>query len=91
LGVGIIMVAFGAVLEPFSRTALLDGFNQAMNEAFWGSAPLSTLEKSYQQWIYGVLGATMAGWGIFFLFIVRYPFAKKELWARNCLCLGLFI
>jgi len=43
------MVAFGAVLEPFSGTALLDGFNQAMNEAFWGSAPLSTLEKSYQQ------------------------------------------
>ncbi len=36
-----------------------------------------------------MLGATMAGWGVTLVFIVYYPFTKKERWARNSIALGL--
>ncbi|MGB6067906.1 MAG: hypothetical protein WBG50_24125, partial [Desulfomonilaceae bacterium] len=47
--------------------------------------------KEFQQWVYGVWGATIAGWGAFMAFIAYYPFAQKERWAWNCIVTGLAI
>ena len=38
--------------------------------------------------MYGVLGATLAGWGVFVAFIAHYSFKKKEKWAWNCILAG---
>ncbi len=45
----------------------------------------------FQHWIYGVWGATIAGWGVFLTFISYFPFRNKEKWAWNCLSLGLLV
>ena len=31
----------------------------------------------------------MVGWGIFLAYMVRYPLAKKERWARDCIAIGV--
>lgn len=36
-----------------------------------------------------MLGATMAGWGITLVYIVLYPFAKREKWSWNAVAAGL--
>jgi hypothetical protein len=87
--VGIVIVVFGIIMAFLSGTALFDLFNRQIDPAFWGNGTSLESIKSFQQWIYGVWGATIAGWGIFVTFIAHYPFRNKEKWAWNCLVVGL--
>ncbi len=89
LVVGLVITVFGIVMALTSGTPLFDLFNRQIDPAFWGVDPLLENTKQFQQWIYGVWGATIAGWGIFVTFIARYPFAKKERWAWDCIVIGL--
>ena len=89
LAVGIAIAGFGILMAVLSGTPLFDLFNRQIDPAFWGADALGDSAKRFHQWIYGVWGATVAGWGIFVTFIARYPFAKKERWAWNCMVLGL--
>lgn len=89
LVVGLVIAVFGIVMALTSGTPLFDVFNRQIDPAFWGADPLLENTKRFQQWIYGVWGATIAGWGVFVTFIARTPFAKKERWAWNCIVLGL--
>jgi hypothetical protein len=88
-GVGIAIAVFGVLITLTSGTALFNLFNQQINPAFWGSNPVEASASVFQQWVYGILGATLAGWGIFVIFIAQYPFLKKEKWSWNCLVAGL--
>ena len=38
-----------------------------------------------------MLGATVAGWGVFMAFIAHYPFRRRERWAWWCLVTGLLV
>ena len=86
----LVIVAFGLALALFNQTAPFDWlFNDRVNRAFWSSPDVPAAAASFQQWIYGVLGATVAGWGVVIAFIARDPFARRERWAWNGLALSL--
>jgi hypothetical protein len=88
--VSLVIVAFGLVLAAFNQTAIFDiVFNDRVNPAFWQSAKVGPSVVGFQQWIYGVLGATVAGWGIVMAFIAHGPFVRKEKWAWQALAAGL--
>ncbi len=89
--VGLIITVFGIAMALLSGTPLFDLFNLQIDPAFWGMNAVDNPVKQFQQWIYGVWGATIAGWGIFATYIARYPFKKKEKWAWNCIVLGLVV
>ena len=89
LVVGIVIAVFGTLMALLSGTPLFDLFNQQIDPAFWGANAVGENAKIFQQWIYGVWGATIAGWGIFVTFIARYPFREKERWASDCLIAGM--
>jgi hypothetical protein len=72
-----------------SGTPLFDLFNQQIDPAFWRANTPGEGTKLFQQWVYGVWGATIAGWGVFITFIARYPFGAKEKWSWNCLAAGM--
>jgi hypothetical protein len=91
LGVGIVITVFGTVMALVSGTPLFDLFNRQIDPAFWGTNAVGNATKQFQQWIYGVWGATIAGWGISVIYIARYPFQNKERWSWNCLVFGLLI
>ena len=88
--VGWLLVVFGLLLAFLNQTQLFDvAFNRQINSVFWtDEIPAASIEL-FQAWIYGVLGATLSGWGIFIVFLVRYPFRKRERWARNCIIAGI--
>ena len=89
---GVVMVVFGLALAFFNHTALFDWlFNKQINPVFWNSPAVPDLARDFQRWAYGVLGATVAGWGVFIAFLARYPFAKRERWAWNCIAAGLLV
>ncbi|GBE57691.1 hypothetical protein BMS3Abin01_00612 [bacterium BMS3Abin01] len=90
LAVGIYLVAFGLVLAFFNQSRLMDViFNQQIDPVFWGGNSIPENAADFQAWIYGVLGATVAGWGVFLAFLAHYPFRAREKWAWNCIAIGI--
>lgn len=86
---GLLIAAFGVLLALFSETPAFSIFHQQIDPAFF-RAPDAEI-RNFQQWIYGLLGATMAGWGVFMAFIAHYPFQKKEKWAWVCIAMGVLL
>ena len=89
--VGLGIAVFGILMAFLSGTPIFDLFNRQIDPAFWGTEASLESIKPFQQWIYGIWGATIAGWGVFVTFIAYYPFRNKEKWAWNCLVLGLLV
>jgi hypothetical protein len=89
--VGVLISVFGVLMALLSGTPIFDLFNRQIDPAFWGNNPVEANARTFQQWLYGVWGATIAGWGIFLAFIAHYPFRHKERWAWNCLVAGLTV
>lgn len=89
--VGVTISVFGVLMAFLSGTSLFDLFNRQIDPAFWNSGTPDVLARQFQQWIYGVWGATIAGWGIFLSYLARYPFKRKERWSWNCLVFGLLV
>lgn len=89
--VSLVIVLFGAMMALFSGTKLFGVFDRQINPAFWNTENVDNSVRQFQKWIYGVTGASMAGWGLFMAFIVHYPFKKKERWSSNCFISGLLL
>ncbi|MBN1452834.1 MAG: hypothetical protein JW963_17585 [Anaerolineales bacterium] len=85
----LIVTVFGMGMALLNRTSLFAVFDGQVDPVFWGASPLPAGVDRFQGWIYGVLGATMAGWGVFLAFIAQVPFRNRERWAWNALLLGL--
>ena len=89
LVVSVVIVVFGLMMAFFNGTVLFQIFDRLINPVFWSAGELPEGVNEFQRFVYGVLGATMAGWGIFITFMAQYPFKSKERWAWNCIALGL--
>lgn len=90
--VGIYLAVFGLVLAFFNQTYVMNFvFNNQINSVFWSSNEIPESAFPFQSWIYGVLGATVSGWGIFIAFLAYYPFKAREKWAWNCIATGIAI
>ena len=78
----LIVIVFGLCMALLNRTPLFDVFDKQVNPVFWGRGLLLPPGVgAFQGWSYGVLGATMAGWGVFLAFVTCYPFRNRERWA----------
>ncbi len=89
--VSVFISIFGVLMAFLNGMPIFELFNRQIDPAFWGTNPVEANAGAFQQWVYGVWGATIAGWGIFFAFIAHYPFRHKEKWAWNCLAAGLMV
>ncbi len=90
-GFGLIIVIFGLALAFFSGSPLFSVFNQNIDPIFWGKTPPPPAYYSFRAWVYAVLGATMAGWGVCVAFMARYPFQRRETWAWNALAAAVLL
>ncbi len=85
----VIIIVFGIFMALFNRTALFIAlFDNQINPVFWGGNSLSPNAEQFLSFIYGVLGSTMAGWGITLAFVIHHPFRNRESWAWNALVLA---
>jgi hypothetical protein len=91
MAVSILLIFFGVFMAIFNPTPFFDLFNSQIDPVFWGESPLPPSTASFQAWVYGVLGATVAGWGICMAFIVYYPYRRRERWAWWALTVGIAV
>jgi hypothetical protein len=89
LTVSILIVIFGLVLAVASGTSLIDPLNRMVDPVFWGSQTVPPQAAAFRGWTYAVMGAVMAGWGVFLASVAGIPFRRRERWARNCMVLGI--
>ena len=89
--VSLLIFVFGLAMVFLGGTAYFSFFSNYINSVFWDTVEVADSLKEFQQWIYGVLGATMAGWGIMLLFISHYSFRKREKWSWNCITIAIAI
>lgn len=88
----LLVVIFGLALAFLNQTPLFDFlFNSQINPQFWRTRYPGADIVQFQRWIYGVLGATMAGWGVFLAFVAHVPFRRQERWAWTCMTVGLLL
>jgi hypothetical protein len=87
----VVIAMLGVALALWGGTPLFDWMNNLINPIFWGTQLPGVEASAFRQWMYAVLGAVMAGWGIFLAFIARYPFARRERWAWDCTIIGLLV
>jgi hypothetical protein len=87
--ISLLIVGFGLVLAALSGTSALDPIHRLVDPVFWGSQQVPSPAAAFRGWAYAVMGATMAGWGVFLAFVARYPFRRRERWAWNCFVLGI--
>jgi hypothetical protein len=77
------------LLALFPQSQLIDFvFNNQIDPVFDLDGDVSDTMRSFQAWIYGVLGSVISGWGILLAFIVRYPFKARQKWAWTCITAG---
>jgi tetrahydromethanopterin S-methyltransferase subunit D len=89
LVVGVFVIIFGVFIALLNGTALFDTlFNKPINAVFWDDGPDDSTQD-FQGWVYGILGATVAGWGVGLAFIAFYPFKRREPWAWNGLVVSM--
>ena len=91
LSVAVLISALGVMMAFSSGTSVFEIIDRQVNPAFWIDKPMDDSTRRFQQWVYGVWGATIAGWGIVLTYLVRYPFTKKERWAWKSLVLGVMV
>ena len=91
LVVGVLITIFGLILAFFNPSPYFDLLNDQINPVFWGAGPVPEGSQNFQSWVYGVLGATVTGWGIFLTHLAYYPFRKQERWAWNAIASGMIV
>ena len=89
LTLSIVIILFGSFIALLNTTSLFAPFGDEFDKAFFASGGITDPERQFQQWTYGVVGATMVGWGIFMLFIIRYAFPERKRWAWSCFLTGI--
>ena len=84
------VVLLGIVLAVGYKTSFFNFlFNNQIDPVFWRESLKNTEASMFQQFAYGVLGATCIGWGILMYIIVKYAFAKQQKWAWYALLFSI--
>jgi hypothetical protein len=60
-------------------------------QAIWGVPTVPESSLVFHDWIYGVLGATLASWAVAMAIVTQYPFKNKEAWAWWCILVSLLV
>jgi hypothetical protein len=89
-GVSLVLIVIGLFIALLNQTALFAAiFNRQVDPVFWDATPLDPATVAFQGWIYGVLGATVAGWGACLAVIAHEPFKARQPWAWKAVAWGL--
>lgn len=88
--VGWYLVVFGIAFALFNQSPLFDAlFNRHIDPIFWSEAQMPDAARQSQAWVYGVLGSTVAGWGVLVAFVARSAFRSRQRWSWTAFAVGI--
>ncbi|MBF9252196.1 hypothetical protein I2I11_02715 [Pontibacter sp. 172403-2] len=81
----VLFALFGVAFAVYGDNPLFRPYNQALARLFWHSSQIPAEIVPFRAFIWGPLGGTIACSYILLAYIARYPFRRKERWARNAI------
>lgn len=86
-----LLISFGLALAFLNGTPLLAPILRPIDGAFWRTDAITPAIRSFQHWVYGVLGAMLVGWGSPLGFVIVAAFRTRQSWVRNALAASLLL
>lgn len=84
------VAACGLLLAFFPGHAAVQVLvNARIDPAFFSGRPPPAALERYREWVFGVLGASLMGWGALMVWVVFEPFRAREIWAWRALAYSL--
>lgn len=81
IAVTTVLAALGVGLALANGTGLFGWLHHGINGAFWRGGPPGQVVRDYQRWVFAVVGATLAGWGVMMTAVARLAFWQRQRWA----------
>lgn len=82
---------FGVFMALFNQSGMFNFLNNLIVNSFYSSNSNVSIIAPLQAWLIGILGATMAGWGIMMLYLIKHPLQNKERWAWNAIFISMIV
>lgn len=87
----ILTLAIGLLIAFAGNAFLFDFHNTGTEHAFNNGFALSGDTLALKNWLFGIIGATMAGFNILAVFILKFAFKERRIWAWNALFVGISV
>ena len=81
----ILFALFGIIYAIYENNPLFHPYNESLAQIFYNKTDLPDNVKPIFAFNCGPMGGTIACCYLLLAFIAKYPFRKKEIWARNAI------
>lgn len=81
----LIVITAGLLLALISNLIQIQFINKMIDDVFFLGIQPEEHVNMLKNWLFGVSGAVMAGWGCSMYYIVNHAFRHRERWAWRCI------
>jgi hypothetical protein len=86
-----LMLLMGFFVAFAGNSWIFDMHKDGIYQVFNQGKPLGGEILDLKNWLFGIIGATMMGFNVLAIFIIRFALTKKEIWAWNALFYGIIV
>jgi hypothetical protein len=86
-----LMLLMGLFVAFAGNSWIFDMHKDGIYQVFNLGEPLGGEILDLKNWLFGIIGATMIGFNVLAIFIIRFALIKKEIWAWNALFYGIIV
>lgn len=87
----ILTLMMGLLIAFAGNAFLFDFHNSGTEHAFNDGIALAGDTLRLKNWLFGIIGATMAGFNILAAFILKFAFKEGRIWAWNALFVSISV
>ncbi len=87
----LLFALFGLVLALYGNNPLFEPYHRMLASIFFQQDSLPEDTRLLYTFVMGPMGATIAVTYILLAYMARYPFRRREKWARNAIIVGFSV
>lgn len=91
IAVNLITIFIGLLIAFAGNSFLFSIHNEGTYQNFFDGQAPSEKMLTFKNWLFGIIGATIVGFHTLIVYIAKYPFARREKWARNAIALAMTV
>lgn len=87
----IMFIIMGLLVAFAGNSILFDMHNAGTSKEFLAGEAIEGDILRLKNWLFGIIGATLAGFHLLMVYIIKYAFKQKEKWAWNCMAFATLL
>lgn len=86
-----LIVVLGLLIAFAGNSLLFDLHNQWSGRVFFGEEGITAEVLRFKNWLFGIIGATIAGYHLLMVMLSEYAFRRREKWAWQAMSVSLLL